>query len=88
MDSPSWNLVRIAKLAARVYAPLGTRMSLGDYVRVERAFLEAFKTSGFLAEEQEKPHSQTELVELYQSLVVGLSFPFTPDIFICILDIP
>lgn len=26
-----------------MYAPLGTRMALGDYVRVVRAFVEAFK---------------------------------------------
>ncbi|THU95394.1 hypothetical protein K435DRAFT_666471 [Dendrothele bispora CBS 962.96] len=43
IDSPSWDLVRISKLAARIYAPLGTRMSLGDHVRAVRSFLEAFK---------------------------------------------
>ena len=42
-DSPNWDIVRCAKLAARVYAPLGTRMALGDHVRVCRAFVEAFK---------------------------------------------
>ncbi|KAF5370861.1 hypothetical protein D9758_001884 [Tetrapyrgos nigripes] len=45
IDSPSWDLVRISKLAARIYAPLGTRMTLGDHVRVVRAFLEALKIS-------------------------------------------
>lgn len=45
LDSPSWDLIRAAKLATRMYAPLGTRMSLGDYVRVVRTFLEAFKMS-------------------------------------------
>ena len=45
LDSPSWDLIRAAKLATRMYAPLGTRMSLGDYVRVVRTFLEAFKVS-------------------------------------------
>ncbi|KAG7098823.1 hypothetical protein E1B28_000727 [Marasmius oreades] len=44
LDSPSWGLVRTSKLAARIYAPLGTRMSLGDHVRVVRTFLDAFKT--------------------------------------------
>jgi len=44
-DAPTWNLVRIARLAAPIYAPLGTRMSLGDHVRVARTFLEAFKSS-------------------------------------------
>jgi glycerol-3-phosphate O-acyltransferase/dihydroxyacetone phosphate acyltransferase len=43
LDSPSWNLVRTAKLAAQIYAPLGTRMALGDHVRVVKTFLEAFK---------------------------------------------
>jgi len=43
LDAPSWRLIRNAKLAARMYAPLGTSMSLGDYVRVVRTFLEAFK---------------------------------------------
>ena len=42
-DAPSWSLIRVAKLSARIYAPLGTRMSLGDYVRAVRAFVEAFK---------------------------------------------
>lgn len=43
LDAPSWRLHRVAKLAARIYAPLGTQMSLGDYVRIVRTFLEAFK---------------------------------------------
>ena len=46
IDSPTWDLVRTAKLAARIYAPLGTYMSLGDHVRAMRAFLEAFKSIG------------------------------------------
>jgi len=45
IDSPSWEIVRSAKMATRIYAPLGTRMSLGDYVRVTRTFVEAFKAS-------------------------------------------
>ncbi|KAF8236603.1 hypothetical protein L208DRAFT_1357435 [Tricholoma matsutake] len=43
LDSPTWDLVRTAKLATRIYVPLGTRMSLGDHVRATRTFLEAFK---------------------------------------------
>jgi glycerol-3-phosphate O-acyltransferase/dihydroxyacetone phosphate acyltransferase len=38
-------------MAARLYAPLGTRMSLGDYVRVVRAFVEGFKERGQAGEE-------------------------------------
>ncbi|KZP34476.1 hypothetical protein FIBSPDRAFT_915724 [Athelia psychrophila] len=45
IDAPSWDVVRAAKSASRIYAPLGTRMSLGDYVRVTRIFVEAFKAS-------------------------------------------
>ncbi|KAI0320922.1 hypothetical protein OF83DRAFT_466959 [Amylostereum chailletii] len=44
LDAPAWDLVRISKLSASIYAPLGTRMTLGDYVRVSRTFLEAFKS--------------------------------------------
>jgi glycerol-3-phosphate O-acyltransferase/dihydroxyacetone phosphate acyltransferase len=42
-DAPSWGLIRAAKMATPIYAPLGTAMSLGDYVRVTRTFLEVFK---------------------------------------------
>lgn len=45
LSAPSWRLIRNAKLAAHIYAPLGTQMSLGDYVRVTRMFLEALKMS-------------------------------------------
>lgn len=45
LSAPSWRLIRNAKLAANIYAPLGTEMSLGDYVRVVRMFLEAFKVA-------------------------------------------
>lgn len=40
--APNWNTVRVAKLAARMYAPLGTRMTLGDHVRVTRVFADTF----------------------------------------------
>ncbi|KAJ7747381.1 hypothetical protein B0H16DRAFT_1555792 [Mycena metata] len=56
IDSPSWDLVRISKLAARMYAPLGTRMSLGDHVRVVRTFLEALKD----APETDERHPEDE----------------------------
>jgi len=47
-DAPSWDLIRAAKMATPIYAPLGTSMSLGDYVRVTRTFLEAFKAGRLL----------------------------------------
>ncbi|KAF8160841.1 hypothetical protein B0H34DRAFT_653689 [Crassisporium funariophilum] len=45
LDSPSWDLIRTAKLGARMYAPLGTSMALGDHVRLVRTFLESFKAA-------------------------------------------
>ncbi|TFK23664.1 acyltransferase-domain-containing protein [Coprinopsis marcescibilis] len=44
LDAPKWELIRSAKLAAGMYAPLGTRMPLGEYVRLARKFLELFKS--------------------------------------------
>jgi glycerol-3-phosphate O-acyltransferase/dihydroxyacetone phosphate acyltransferase len=44
-DAPSWDFIRTAKMATSIYAPLGTAMSLGDYVRVTRTFLESFKVA-------------------------------------------
>lgn len=43
LDAPSWDIIRSAKLAARMYAPLGTKMLLGDYVRLCKAFTDGFK---------------------------------------------
>lgn len=46
LDAPCWDVILTAKVAARIYAPLGTRMTLGDHVRVVRAFVESFKKTG------------------------------------------
>ncbi|KAI0949298.1 hypothetical protein AcW1_008952 [Taiwanofungus camphoratus] len=43
LDAPTWKMIRNAKLAAQIYAPLGTMMSLGHYVRVVKTFLDAFR---------------------------------------------
>ena len=43
LEAPKWDLIRSAKLASRMYAPVGTLMSLGEYVRLTRKFLEVFK---------------------------------------------
>jgi len=72
LNSPSWDLIRTAKLAARMYAPLGTMMTLGDYVRIIRSFLEAFKTVQKELPPHEVPDVQ-ELCELQADLKV-LSF--------------
>jgi glycerol-3-phosphate O-acyltransferase / dihydroxyacetone phosphate acyltransferase len=60
--------VRASKLAAKIYAPLGTFMALGDYVRVVRAFLEAFKEADLgvpeelsLSEDENDGRSWTDL---------------------------
>lgn len=42
IDAPSWDTVRVSKLAARMYAPLGTQMALSDFVRVWRVFADGF----------------------------------------------
>lgn len=71
IDAPSWDLVRSAKLASRMYAPLGTRMSLGDHVRLTRTFSEALKAS-------EHPHEHGADLEIqsghknYQDRLVRL----------------
>ncbi|KAF8070662.1 hypothetical protein FPV67DRAFT_1035171 [Lyophyllum atratum] len=62
IDSPTWDLIRTAKLTVRIYAPLGTRMSLGDYVRGTRSFLDAFKQAG-----SQNSKSETKSNENYES---------------------
>jgi glycerol-3-phosphate O-acyltransferase/dihydroxyacetone phosphate acyltransferase len=57
IDAPSWEIVRTAKLASRIYVPLGTRMSLGDYVRVTRIFVEAFKSSDRMRDANGSSHN-------------------------------
>ncbi|CAA7261660.1 unnamed protein product [Cyclocybe aegerita] len=59
-DSPSWDLIRCAKLAARMYAPLGTMMTLGDHVRISLSFLEVFKSP----QDYLPAGSETEVEEL------------------------
>lgn len=80
IDAPSWDLVRVARLAARIYAPLGTRMSLGDYVRVTKTFVEAFKVShpqveGSETDEKVEVTKEDEaLMALHRDLKVGTTF--------------
>jgi glycerol-3-phosphate O-acyltransferase/dihydroxyacetone phosphate acyltransferase len=58
LDSPSWEILRSAKLAARIYAPLGTRMSLGDFVRLVKTYIDAFKTTQEAVDEADKDHEE------------------------------
>lgn len=45
LDAPTWDLIRNAKLAAKIYAPLGTLMPLGEYIRLARRFSDVFKNA-------------------------------------------
>ena len=92
LDAPSWRPIRVAKLAARMYAPLGTEMSLGDYVRVVRTFLEALKlaeasrtdagnSSGsdhITSPLDDESAINSRIVELGQDLKVKLQFYASP----------
>ncbi|KAI5481332.1 hypothetical protein MNV49_004954 [Pseudohyphozyma bogoriensis] len=42
LDAPSWTYIRLAHTARRLYAPLGTKLSLGDHVRLTQRFVDAF----------------------------------------------
>ena len=52
LDAPSWEILRIgitqrvlvdeARVAQRLYAPLGTELSLGEYVRLNQRFVDLF----------------------------------------------
>jgi len=78
VSSPSWTLIRSAKLAARMYAPLGTFMSLGDHVRVIRAFLEAFKAI--------EPDSESSGVEKSDRVCQGIA-QLRDDLKVCIVHL-
>ncbi|GAA6048770.1 hypothetical protein JCM3770_003957 [Rhodotorula araucariae] len=41
LDAPSWAVIRLANTARRLYAPLGTRLTLGDHVRLTQRFVDA-----------------------------------------------
>ncbi|KAM0751732.1 hypothetical protein T439DRAFT_300728 [Meredithblackwellia eburnea MCA 4105] len=42
LDAPSWDFIRTANTARRLYAPLGTKLGLGDHVRLTQRFVDAF----------------------------------------------
>jgi glycerol-3-phosphate O-acyltransferase/dihydroxyacetone phosphate acyltransferase len=42
IDAPNFGVVRIANTARRLYAPLGTGMTLGDHVHITQSFVDAF----------------------------------------------
>ncbi|KAF9784425.1 hypothetical protein BJ322DRAFT_847987 [Thelephora terrestris] len=57
VDAPSWEIVRSAKCAANIYAPLGTMMSLGDYVRLVKAYINVFAVAHAPVSQGEKEES-------------------------------
>jgi hypothetical protein len=63
IDAPSWEIVRTAKLASRIYVPLGTKMSLGDYVRVTRVFVKAFKDFDSMRDKSSHEGEKVEYTE-------------------------
>ncbi|TRM69459.1 hypothetical protein BD626DRAFT_563204 [Schizophyllum amplum] len=67
LDAPSWDLARTAKVASRIYAPLGTQMSLGEYVRVTQRFLDAFKAKEVMPDELDALHDD---IKAYQDQLV------------------
>lgn len=42
LDAPDWKYIRLANTARRLYAPLGTRLGLGDHIRLTQRFVDAF----------------------------------------------
>lgn len=42
LDSPDFETVRIANTARRLYAPLGTQITLGDHVHITQRFVDVF----------------------------------------------
>ncbi|KAG8924248.1 hypothetical protein FRC02_010552 [Tulasnella sp. 418] len=49
VQSPTWDLIRVSKTAGRIYVPLGTRMGLGDWVRVMARFVEGFASPSVIS---------------------------------------
>ena len=67
LNASSWKVLRAAKLAANIYAPLGTRITLGSYVRLVKRFVEAFEVNP-----EETEHRMTVRCALEQDLNVSL----------------
>lgn len=77
LDAPSWEILRIgtitsdvidvARVAQRLYAPLGTELSLGEYVRLNQRFVDLF------AHKKKRANSGT-----YTPLIERKEFNFEP----------
>ncbi|KAF7782351.1 hypothetical protein Agabi119p4_1727 [Agaricus bisporus var. burnettii] len=72
-DAPSWDLIRTAKLAAGIYAPLGTSMALGDFVRLTKTFLDVFKAATVQIDQDTHGATTTDQTDLSASKIKQLS---------------
>ncbi|KAJ3537296.1 hypothetical protein NMY22_g5648 [Coprinellus aureogranulatus] len=78
LEAPTWDHIRNAKVAARIYAPLGTLMPLGEYVRLSRRFADVFANAERAEPStltQEEKHSIVQLckdLKAYQDELVSL----------------
>jgi glycerol-3-phosphate O-acyltransferase/dihydroxyacetone phosphate acyltransferase len=52
LDAPSWAVLRAAHTARRLYAPLGTKLALGEHVRLTQRFVEGLSDEGRRAEKE------------------------------------
>lgn len=68
LEAPTWEIIRGAKLAAKMYAPLGTLMPLGEYVRLSRRFSDAFTAS---TKANSSTADQEPVLKLCKDLNVG-----------------
>lgn len=73
LDAPSWAVIRLANTCRRLYAPLGTRLTLGDHVRLTQRFVDAL--SGRRAEKtwDEIVRSQVELEGAEDGFPTGIT---------------
>ena len=46
LNAPDFETLRLARLAEQLYAPLGTKMTLGQYVRLIQMFANEFAKKG------------------------------------------
>ncbi|GAA5908504.1 uncharacterized protein JCM6883_005568 [Sporobolomyces salmoneus] len=70
LDAPSWSHLRAANTARRLYAPLGTKLTLGDHVRLTQRFVDAL--AGKRAEKKWDELEQQQVVDQIES---GLKTP-------------
>lgn len=73
LDSPDFETVRIANTARRLYAPLGTQITLGDHVHITQRFIDVFAKRAKVFDFSSGPAEA-----LMTPLPTGMSIPETP----------